>query len=356
MANDRIRPGKVWLDTDGKRIQAHGGSMMYVDGKFYWYGENKEKTVPGTNVWHYGVRLYSSDDLYNWKDEGLIVKPVEDRVSPLNPSRIMDRPHIIFNKKTGKFVMWMKFAGTDAQHDDWDTSSMGIAVADSIKGPFELINNIFPNGYNAGDFDLAVNEENGKAYIYYEKPHTELICAELNDDYTDVNGVFTSHFHNGTPPFIREAPAFFKRKGKLYLLTSGTTGYFPNPSEIAEADDYHGEWKVLGDPCVNDVKKNSFHAQFASVFKHPFIEDLYIALGDRWLTDLPNDMPDICKNFEILFSGDPNAVPLMSAAEMNALSAQNTSLADYVWLPIRFKDDKPYIEWRDEWTVEEFKK
>ena len=28
--------------------------------------------------------------------------------------------------------------------------------------------------------------------------------------------------------------------------------------------------------------------------------------------------------------------------------------ADYVWLPIRFDGDRPYIEWRDEWTVEEF--
>ena len=38
-------PGRVWLDTEGKRIQAHGGSVMYVDGTYYWYGENKEKTT-----------------------------------------------------------------------------------------------------------------------------------------------------------------------------------------------------------------------------------------------------------------------------------------------------------------------
>lgn len=39
-----IRPGKVWLDTEGKRIQAHGGSVIYTNGMYYWYGENKEKT------------------------------------------------------------------------------------------------------------------------------------------------------------------------------------------------------------------------------------------------------------------------------------------------------------------------
>lgn len=40
-----IRPGQVWLDTNGKRIQAHGGSVLYLDGTYYWYGENKEKTT-----------------------------------------------------------------------------------------------------------------------------------------------------------------------------------------------------------------------------------------------------------------------------------------------------------------------
>ena len=40
-----IYPGKPWLDTEGKRIQAHGGSVIHIDGTYYWYGENKEKTM-----------------------------------------------------------------------------------------------------------------------------------------------------------------------------------------------------------------------------------------------------------------------------------------------------------------------
>ena len=41
---DAFYPGQVWLDTNGNRIQAHGGSLIYLDGVYYWYGENKEKT------------------------------------------------------------------------------------------------------------------------------------------------------------------------------------------------------------------------------------------------------------------------------------------------------------------------
>ena len=43
MGNKAFYPGQTWLDTEGKRIQAHGGSVIYVDGIYYWYGENKKK-------------------------------------------------------------------------------------------------------------------------------------------------------------------------------------------------------------------------------------------------------------------------------------------------------------------------
>ena len=35
MRYNSIRPGKTWLDTDGKRIQAHGGSVFYENGIYY---------------------------------------------------------------------------------------------------------------------------------------------------------------------------------------------------------------------------------------------------------------------------------------------------------------------------------
>jgi hypothetical protein len=46
-----IRPGQVWLDTNGRRIQAHGGSIITVEDTFYWYGEDKEKTLPMPSFW-----------------------------------------------------------------------------------------------------------------------------------------------------------------------------------------------------------------------------------------------------------------------------------------------------------------
>lgn len=102
---DAFHPGQVWLDTEGKRIQEHGGSVIYVDGVYYWYGENKEKTTGDSHVWLWGVRCYASKDLYNWEDKGLIIPPEPDcPQSPLYPASQMDRPHIVYNKETQKYV------------------------------------------------------------------------------------------------------------------------------------------------------------------------------------------------------------------------------------------------------------
>ncbi len=93
-----IKPEKVWLDTNGKPIQAHGFSVFYneKEKRWYWYGENKEHTNGKGTVWHWGVRLYTSKDLYNWEDKGLIIEPTpNDLQSPLHPTYCMDRPHIL---------------------------------------------------------------------------------------------------------------------------------------------------------------------------------------------------------------------------------------------------------------------
>ncbi|MGF7142964.1 hypothetical protein HNQ56_001386 [Anaerotaenia torta] len=320
-------PGQPWKDTDGNLIQAHGGSVLYHEGTFYWYGENKERYVGGGSNWHWGVKLYSSNDLYNWKNEGIILEPVDDIKSQLHPDRIIDRPHIIYNKRSKQFVMWVKFAGSNEDSRDWSVQQMGIAVSDDIKKPFRLIKVIRPLGMEMGDFDLWVDERDGKGYFIADRVHTEIIIADLTDDYLDVTGYYSSHFPHAAPPIAREAPAFFKHLDNYYLISSGTTGYDPNPSEIAVSKLMHGPYEVLGNPCVNDTKNTSFDCQFSSVFKHPTRYGLYIAIGDRWMA---------------------------KTSKLNGWDVAETKEAAYIWLPIRFDGDKPYIIWQDEWSLNEY--
>jgi hypothetical protein len=39
---------------------------------------------------------------------------------------------------------------------------------------------------------------------------------------------------------------------------------------------------------------------------------------------------------------------------MEEFAYVDTSIADYVWLPIRFDGDRPVIEWREEWSPDEY--
>ena len=343
-----IRPGQVWLDTEGKRIQAHGGSLFYENGTYYWYGENKEKTDGVNGIWHWGVRMYESRDLYNWKDLGVIIPPDEsDPDSPIHPASMMDRPHIIYNAATKKYVCWLKIMNRD------DTQSETVLTADKLTGPYAIVRtNLRPLGMSAGDFDLAVAPD-GKAYYYFERVHSETICADLTDDYTDVTGYYSTHFPRPYPPYVREATSHFLRRGKHYLITSGTTGYFPNPSEVAVGDSWHGPYTVLGDPCPADESRTTYHAQVASVFKVPGKKDLYIALGDRWLPghmDIPYEL--YRRAFELSFNPDADK-SLLKDHPMPSIAYQ-TQLADYVWLPIRFDGDMAYLDWKDEWRVEDY--
>ena len=54
--------------------------------------------------------------------------------------------------------------------------------------------------------------------------------------------------------------------------------------------------------------------------------------------------------FDSIF--DPNKETIK--VDMRALTRKDTSIADYVWLPIEFDGDTPMIKWYDHWSWEDF--
>ena len=351
---DAFYPGREWLDTNGKPIQAHGGSLLTVAGIHYWYGENKERTDGKNGVWHWGVRCYRSTDLYNWEDCGLIIPPDEaDEASPLHPSSMMDRPHILYNRRTQKFVCWLKIMEKNGEQTET------VLTADSLLGPYTIVRRgLRPLGMSAGDFDLAAAPD-GKGYYFFERVHSETIIADLTEDYTGVTGYYSTHFPQPQPPFVREATAHFVRRGRHYLVTSGTTGYLPNPSQIAVADTWHGPYRVLGDPHPGDESRTSFHSQITSVFRAPGKKDLYIALADRWAPAYMHlRYQDYGEWFRLRFAEERTPEKEARMMELQKLlppdSGMDTSKARYVWLPFRFEGDMGILDWRDRWTLDEF--
>ena len=132
--NTEFRPGELWKDTDGVAINAHGGGIMFHGGKYWWYGEYKTEGEAG-NLAQVGVSCYSSDDLYNWKNEGIALAVSDEPGSDIERGCILERPKVIYNALTGKFVMWFHL---ELKGSGYSSARSGIAVADRPEGPFPL--------------------------------------------------------------------------------------------------------------------------------------------------------------------------------------------------------------------------
>ena len=64
--------GETLLADDSVHVNAHGGMIMEKDGVFYWYGEHRGDGTPGSM--QQGVSLYTSSDLRNWKNRGIVLQ------------------------------------------------------------------------------------------------------------------------------------------------------------------------------------------------------------------------------------------------------------------------------------------
>ena len=83
-----IRPGETWYDTSGNAINAHGGCVVYHEGVYYWFGEQRSGNKSD------GISCYSSTDFYSWKRVGRAMTPtgtMTDDCVDIAPGRTLER-------------------------------------------------------------------------------------------------------------------------------------------------------------------------------------------------------------------------------------------------------------------------
>lgn len=338
-------------DSDGSIIHAHGGGLRYDNGLWYWYGENKSRTDGKNGIWTWGINCYSSRDLYNWKNEGLIIPPeTENPASSLHPSKPVDRPHILYCGKTGKYICWLKLSGKEAYFT--------VLMADRILGPYTVVqDHLRPFGCQVGDFDLW-QDEHGHGYIWFEHDHRGLMAAHLSGDLLNVEKPYRDLYTGLKPPLTREGVTHFCHDGKHYLLTSGMTGYVPNRSEVAVSDDPLGPYATLGDPHQDDSSGASYNSQVSAIIEHPEKPGLFITLADRWIPKLKLTKAESERihrgQLAVMnrqYFGHVRDMANLGKYPWNCAKV-NTSLSTYVWLPMEIKDGMPMIRCTDRWSVE----
>lgn len=346
-------PGEIWEDNQGVHINAHGGGILYHEGVYYWFGEHKGERSNSAFV---GVTCYSSTDLYNWKNEGVALTVSDDEESPIVRGSVIERPKVIYNAKTDKFVMYfhleLKGRGYEAAH-------VAVAVSDNVAGPYQLVKNgrvnagkwplnmtdeqrnytvesahfdkwwtpqwmealkdglfvrrDFEEGQMSRDMTLFVDDDNKAYHIYSSEENLTLHIAELTDDYLG----YTGDYVRVEPGGHNEAPAIFKKDERYFMITSGCTGWDPNAARLLTADNIMGPWTLHPNPAQGEDAELTFHSQSTFIIPVQGKEDAFIFMADRWRPKNPID-------------------------------------GRYVWLPILFEDGLPVLKWFDEWDLSIF--
>ena len=338
--------GEIWPDQQGVHINAHGGGILFHQGRYYWYGEHKVAGTAG-NAALVGVHVYSSPDLMAWKDEGIALSVSEDPTSDICKGCVLERPKVLFNSRTGKFVLWFHL---ELRGRGYEAARCGVAVSDSPVGPFRFLGSLRPNagalprathfsanldiefdgheqdyflkrdlpgGQMARDMGLF-QDEDGTAYlIFASEENRTLHLSRLSDDYLAHTGDYVRIF----PGRSNEAPALCAVQGHYWMMTSGCTGWAPNPARAATAPSLTGPWTELPNPCRGTNPANglgpekTFGGQSTFILRVETPHPHYVALFDLWRPD-------------------------------NAIDGR------YIWLPIDFTSEPhPVIRWTDRQAI-----
>lgn len=275
MNMNKNKNGHIWYDTEGNPIQAHGGMILKHGDTYYWYGENKNGATSTAasgdiRVDFIGFSCYSSSDCMNWTYEGLALKASEIPGHDLYKDRVGERPKVLYNEKTGKFVMWFHLDSAD-----YTDARAGVAVSDTPCGPFEYVHGIRPNRSDCRDMTLF-QDTDGKAYLLHSSDWNKTLrISQLTDDFLNVNGICCKAFIEQE----REAPAIFFHDRLYYMVTSGCTGWDPNNALFGISKNILSGWKLIDNPCIGAHARQTFFGQSTYIFKKG--EQFYLML-DHW--------------------------------------------------------------------------
>ncbi|MFE9046521.1 RICIN domain-containing protein [Streptomyces sp. NPDC012421] len=253
-----------FTDPAGNPVHAHGGGVVKVGTYYYWFGENRN----ADNSFKY-VSAYRSTDLKTWEFRHHVLTASSH---PELAGANIERPKVMYNASTGKFVMWMHKEGSAT---DYSEARAAVAVSDTVDGDYTWRGSFRPLGHMSRDITTFVDTDGTGYMISAANENADLHVYRLTPDYTEI----AAQVQKLWPGQWREAPAMFKRNGVYFLLTSGATGWAPNQQKYATATSVTGTWSGLSD--IGDG--TTYGSQTAYVLPVQGTSGTsYLYMGDRW--------------------------------------------------------------------------
>jgi Glycosyl hydrolases family 43 len=293
-----IHPGAPWTDQNHNPLQLHGLGIVKVGNTFYGFGEDKVGENQSDTSFR-AIPCYSSTDLATWTylRESLIHQKSGD----LGPHRIVERPKVIYNAPTRRYVMYLHI-------DDpaYAEAKVGVATSTGVCGPYSYRGSFRPLGQQSRDIGLF-QDNDGTGYLLTEDRAHGLRIDRLSADYLSVTQTVTvlGRF---------EAPAMVRAGGRFYLLGSHLTGWKTNDNEYTTATSLAGPWSVWR--TFAPAGSKTFNSQTANIITVTGSKAItYVYAGDRWTPD-------------------------------------NLGNSPLVWLPLTISGTSVSMSWHDTWRID----
>jgi len=297
-ATASFTPGAAWNDTSGATLQLHGLGIVRVGGTWYGFGEDKTGES-SSNAAFQDIPCYTSTDLATWTRAATALP--RQASGDLGPGRVVERPKVIHNPSTGKYVMYLHI-----DNSSYSEAKVGVAVADAPCGPYAYQGSFQPLGHQSRDIGLF-QDADGTAYLLTEDRAGGLRIDRLSADYLSVAA------STALLPDL-EAPAMAKVGGTYYLLASHLTGWSTNDNVYATAASPAGPWSAFRDLAPGGT--NTYNTQTANIVTVAgSAATTYIYAGDRWTT------------------GNLGTSPL-------------------VWLPLTLSGSAATVGWQRSWSLD----
>ena len=216
--------------------------------------------------------------------------PVELLPAAQRPDGIYFRPHLIYNARTSRWVLWVRWLDAAGATLSADNTTYLTATSAALEGPYAVaVANTTMFWPNSADDNLFVDDD-GAAYIVHtaRSTGTKIVVERLTDAYTESAGATDPAARSALiGPGGTEAPALFKYGGQYYVSFAALCCYCTQGA----ATTVFVAPGPLGPYAPLTSLGNAPRAQQNFVFAAPGKIDGLLWAGNRWGSDPLNKPP-----------------------------------------------------------------